>query len=76
MQEWLIDHSCISKTQGSQLVSPLPPTPWSLTSQRDNEIHGVLEKYAKCHPEICQILQILPSQQETQLKVWTYSTQG
>jgi hypothetical protein len=65
MQEWQVDHSCISTTQGCCLVPPLPPAPWSLTSQRDNEIHDVLERYAYYHPEIRQILQILPGEQET-----------
>jgi hypothetical protein len=54
------NHSNISKAQGSQLVSPLPPTPWALASRRDDEIHDVLERHAYYHPEICQILQILP----------------
>jgi hypothetical protein len=42
------------------LVPPLPPTPWALTSQGDDEIRDVLERYAYYHPKICQILQILP----------------
>ena len=36
MQEWQIDHSCIFATQVCSLVPPLPPTPWSHMSQRDN----------------------------------------
>ena len=71
-----IDHSCISTTQCCSLVPPLPPTPWSPTSQKDNEIGVILERYAYYHPEIGQILQILPDEQETQLKVWTCSTQA
>jgi hypothetical protein len=35
-----------SLRQGSQLVLPLPPAPWPLKSQRDNEIHDALEWYA------------------------------
>jgi hypothetical protein len=35
--------------------------PWPLTFQRDNEILDVLERYAQFHPEIHQILQILPN---------------
>jgi hypothetical protein len=34
----------MSKAQGSQLVSPLSPTPWALASGRDNEICDVLGK--------------------------------
>jgi hypothetical protein len=30
--------------QGSQLVSPSPPTPWALMSRKDNEICDVLER--------------------------------
>jgi hypothetical protein len=55
-------HSSMSKAQGSQLVSPLPPTPWALASRRDDEICDVVERYAYYHPEIHQILQIFPSQ--------------
>jgi hypothetical protein len=73
MQEWQIDHSHISRTQGCSLVPPLRPTPWSLTSQRDNEVRDVLERYAYYDLEIHQILQILPGEQETKLKVWTPS---
>jgi hypothetical protein len=64
MQKWKINDSCISKAQGSELVPPLPPTPWALASRRDNEIHDVLEmeRYAYYHPQIRQNLQILPSQ--------------
>jgi hypothetical protein len=29
------------------LVSPLPPAPWPLRSQRDNEIRDVLKRYAQ-----------------------------
>jgi hypothetical protein len=36
------------------LVPPLSPTPWALTTQRDDEIRDVLEKYAPYHPVICQ----------------------
>jgi hypothetical protein len=57
-----IYHSSISKAQGSQMVSPLPPTPWALPSRRDDEIRDVLERYAYYHPEIRKNLQILPSQ--------------
>ncbi len=52
----------ISKAQGSHLVSLLPPTPWALTSWRDNEIWDVLERYTYYHLEIRRNLQILPSQ--------------
>ena len=38
--------SCTSKAQGSELVPPLPPTPWALASRRDDEIRDVLERYA------------------------------
>jgi hypothetical protein len=62
MQKRKINHSCISKAQGSKLVPPLPPTPWALASRRDNEIRDVLEKYAYYHPEIHQNMPILPSQ--------------
>jgi hypothetical protein len=44
-----------------KLVPPLPPTPWALTSRRDNEIHDVLERYAYYHPEMHLNLPILPS---------------
>ncbi len=74
MQEWQIDHSCISTTQGCSLVPPLPPKPWSLMSQQDNEVCDVLERYVYYHLEVCQILQILPG--EIQLKVRTCSTQA
>ncbi len=60
-------HSSISTAQGSQLVSPLPPAPWPLTSQRDNEIRDVLERYAQYYLVIHQILQILQNKQETLL---------
>jgi hypothetical protein len=63
-------------TQGCSFVPPLPPTPWSLMTQRDNEVHDVLEMYAYYHSEIHQILQILPGEQETKLKVWTCSTKA
>ena len=62
MQKWKINHSNISKAQGSLLVPPLPPTPWALASRRDDEIRDVLEKYAYYPPEIHQNLPILPSQ--------------
>jgi hypothetical protein len=52
-------------TQGCCLGPPLPPAPWSLMSQRANEICGVMERYAYYHPEIRHILQILPGEQET-----------
>jgi hypothetical protein len=55
-------HSIISEAQGSQLIPLLPLTSWALASRRDDEIHDVLERYAYYHPEICQNLQILPSQ--------------
>jgi hypothetical protein len=54
--------SNISLAQGSKLVPPLPPTPWAFTSQGEDKIHDVLERYAYYHPEIRQILQILLSQ--------------
>jgi hypothetical protein len=62
MQKWKINDSNISLAQGSELVPPLPPTPWAFTCQGDNEIRDVVERNAYYHPEICQILQILPSQ--------------
>jgi hypothetical protein len=62
MQKWKINDSCISKAQGSELVPPLPPTPWALASRRDNEICDVLERYAYYHPQIGQNLPIVPSQ--------------
>jgi hypothetical protein len=37
------------------------PTPWALTPGGDDEIGDVLERHAYYHPEISQILQILPS---------------
>ncbi len=46
-------------------LPPLPPAPWSFTPRRDNEIRYVLERYAYYHPEIRQILQVLPGEQET-----------
>jgi hypothetical protein len=58
------------------MVSPLPPTPWALTPGGDDEIHDVLERYAYYHLEIHQILQILPSKQETQPQVWTSTTEA
>jgi hypothetical protein len=61
-------------TQGCSFVPPLPPTPWTLTTQKDNKIHDVLEMYAYYYPEIHQIFQILPGEQETKFKVWTCST--
>jgi hypothetical protein len=61
MQKLKIKHSNISKAQGSQLVPPLPPTPWALVSRRDNEIRDVPERYAYYHPEIRQNLPNLPS---------------
>jgi hypothetical protein len=57
MQKWKINDSYISKAQGSQLVPPLPPTPWALASRRDNEIRDVLERYVYYHPEIRQTCQ-------------------
>jgi hypothetical protein len=60
--------------QSSQLVLPIPPAPWQLASQRDNEISDVLERYAQYHPVIRQILQILPNKQETQPEVWSCTT--
>jgi hypothetical protein len=54
--------SSISKAQGIKLVSPLPPTPWALTSGRDDEIRDVLERYAYHQPEICENMLILPNQ--------------
>jgi hypothetical protein len=62
MQKWKSNDSNISLAQGRWLVAPLPPTPWALTSQGDNDIRDVLERYAYYHPEIRQILQISPSQ--------------
>jgi hypothetical protein len=61
-----VNDSCISKAQGSELVPPLPPTPWALASRGDNEIHDVLERFAYYHLEILQNMLILPSQYETQ----------
>ncbi len=62
--------------QGSQLVSPLPPAPWPLTSQRDNEIHDVLERYVQYYLVIRQILQILPNKQEAQPDIRSYTTKA
>ncbi len=62
MQKWKSNDSNISLAQGSELVPPLPLTPWAFTSQGNDEIRDVLERYVYYHPEICQILQILPSQ--------------
>ncbi len=61
-KKWKSNDSNISRAQDSQLVPPLPPTPWALTSQGDDEIRDVLVRYAYYHPEIHQIVQILPSQ--------------
>jgi hypothetical protein len=61
---------------GCQFISPLPPAPWPLTSQRENEIWDVLERYAQYHPFIRQILQILPDKQETQPEVWSCTTKA
>ncbi len=47
MQRLQINHHSISTAWSSQLVSPLPPAPWLLTSWRNNEIHDVLERYAQ-----------------------------
>ena len=41
-------HSSISTAQGWQLVSPLPPAPWALTSRRDKETPW-------CIGEVCNI---------------------
>ncbi len=55
MQKWKSNDANISLAQGSKLVPPLPPTHWALTSQGDDEIHDVLERYAYYHPEICDL---------------------
>ncbi len=49
MQKWKSNDSNISLAQGSEMVPPLPPTPWALTSQGDDEIRDVLEMYAYYH---------------------------
>jgi hypothetical protein len=58
------------------LVSPLSPAPWPLTSQRDNEICDVLERYAQYYLVKHQILQIVPNKQETQTEVWSGTTKA
>ncbi len=55
------NNSNISLSKGSEMVPPLPPTPWALTPRGEDEIRDVLERYAYYHLETCQILQILPS---------------
>jgi hypothetical protein len=62
-EKGILPWTCVPFKLLSRLLSVvlrLPPTPWSLTSQRDYEVHDVLERYAYYHPEIYQILQILP----------------
>jgi hypothetical protein len=43
-------------------------------TQKDDEIHNVLERYAQYHPDACQILQILPIKKETRPEVWLCTT--
>jgi hypothetical protein len=53
--------SFVASTWHAQLT--LPPTPWALTSRKDDEIHAdLLERYAYYHLEIRQNLPILPNQ--------------
>ncbi len=61
MQEGKTNGSYISTSKSSEMVPPLPPTPWEITPGGDNEIRDVLERYAYYHLKICQSLQILPS---------------
>ena len=61
MQKGKSNNSNISSLKGSEMVPPLPPTPWAITPGGDDEIRDVLERYAYNHPETRQILQILPS---------------
>ncbi len=60
-KKWQTNHSNNSTAQGSQLISPLLSAPWPLMSQKVNEIHDVMERYAQYYLAICQILQILPN---------------
>ncbi len=76
MQKGKSNNSNISSSKGSEMVPPLPPTPWALTPRGDNEIRDVLERYAYYHPETHQILQILPSKQETQPEIWAFATKA
>jgi hypothetical protein len=41
----IIPTSLCHKSQGSEMVPLLPPTPWALMPRRDDEIHDVLERY-------------------------------
>jgi hypothetical protein len=41
-------------TQDCSLVPPLPPTPWSLMNQRDDEIRDVICRYV----ELCRSCQV------------------
>jgi hypothetical protein len=70
------NYPSISTAQDSLLVSPLPQIPWALMSQRDNEFGDVLERYAQCHLVICQILQILPSNERYSEGVWSCTTKS
>jgi hypothetical protein len=44
MKKWKSNHSNISLSKGSEMVPPLPPTPWALRPRGDDEIRDVLEK--------------------------------
>ncbi len=76
MQKGKSNNSNISSSKGSEMVPSLPATPWVLMPRGDNEIRDVLERYAYYHPETRQILQILPSKQETQPEVWAFAAEA
>ncbi len=76
MQKGKCNNSNIYSSKGSEMVPPLPPTPWALMPRGDDEIRDVLERYAYYHPETRQILQILPSKQEKQPEVWAFATEA
>ncbi len=76
MQKGKSNNSSISLSKGSEMVPPLPPTPWVFTPRVEDEIRDVLERYAYYHPETRQILQILPSKKETQPEVWAFVTKA
>ena len=61
MQRWLAGYPQATPSAHSQVVSSLSATPWTYTSQRDDECCNVLERrYAYHHPVNNKVMQILP----------------
>jgi hypothetical protein len=58
----------------SYVVPPLSSAPWAHPSRRDNESCDILERNEKHHPIQNEVLQDLPSEYKTYMKIWASAT--